>query len=145
VPNSWPILTNTPWLAGFLNVPPDAAVPRVMTASHPGAVGFYGSLAREWVADELGLTLRWWQALALERLLEHDEAGMLVWRNVLASPPRPAGKSVLMMSAALWRLTYGPLLGEATQTVLHSGQDLQVSLMAGEGRRITCDDPPSKT
>ena len=122
-----------PWLADVAVIPEDGSTPRVMSPAHPDAVGSYGADAERWATDELGIELRWWQRLALRRMLEHDDAGELVWRQVIVSTPRRAGKSVLMMVVACWRLTHGGLLGSPRQTVLHTGQDLQV---VGEVMRL---------
>ena len=60
-----------PWLAPLLDVPAEATWPRLMSPPHPDAVGSYGAEAVAWIADVRGVTLRWWQTLAVYRLLEH--------------------------------------------------------------------------
>lgn len=113
------------WLLPLLSVPQDASPPLAMTGQHPDAVGSYGWDAVCWIQDELGLELRWWQQLAIVRQLEHDLAGRLVWRNVVESCPRRAGKSVRIRGLALWRLAHADLIGEI-QTVVHTGSDLPI-------------------
>ena len=123
---SWDQLMSRPWLADLAVIPPDAAAPRAMSPPHPTATGSHGVDAERWIEVELSVRLRWWQRLALRRALEHGDDGELLWRTVLASTPRRAGKSVLMMALAAWRLTHGRELGERRQTIVHTGQDLAV-------------------
>lgn len=123
-PIPWGSLVDRPWLADLARIPADASPPLRMTPPHPDAVGSYGELAEKWCESELGLTLRWWQRLALRRLLEHDRAGALVWRSVLWSTPRRAGKSTAVMVACAWRMTHQELFGEE-QTIVHCAMDRQ--------------------
>jgi hypothetical protein len=113
------------WLDELRDVPGDAAWPRFMTAPHPCAVGSYGAQAAAWLRREAGITLRWWQRLALTRQLEHDAEGGLVWVDVLLTTARQVGKSTLVRGGATWRLHHGELLGE-TQTLVHTGKDLPI-------------------
>lgn len=113
------------WLSPFLDIPADAAWPRFMSSPHPSATGSYGMEATSWLESDHGLVLRWWQALALTRILEHDDAGTLVWLEVLLSTARQVGKSVLLRGLALWRLHQGGRFGEE-QLVMHTGKDLPV-------------------
>ena len=92
------------WLTGFRKIPDNAAAPLAMSGPHPRAVGSYGAECIAWAKAELGLTLRWWQALAITRQLEHDSDGALVWREIVESGPRRIGKSVRLRVTALWRL-----------------------------------------
>jgi hypothetical protein len=119
---SWDAATAAPWLADLAAVPAEASPPRAVSPPHPDAVGSYGADAERWVAADLGMGLRWWQRLALRRILEHDRHGELCWRTVLSSTPRRAGKSRLMLALAGWRLTHAELLGEV-QTVVHTALD----------------------
>lgn len=112
-----------PWLSPIEAMPDDAAAPLAISARHPDAVGTYGAQAEEWMREKLGYVLRWWQRLALYRLLEHDESGRLVWRQVILSAPRRAGKSVLLVGLALWRMAHAELIGEV-QTVMFVSKDL---------------------
>ena len=64
------------------------------------------------------MTLRGWQRHALDRALEHDQDGKLVWSVVVLTVGRQSGKSWLSRSICLWRLHHSELFGEA-QTVLH--------------------------
>ena len=114
-----------PWLAHFADVPDDAAVPLAMSGPHPRAVGSYGAECIAWAKAELGLTLRWWQALAVTRQLEHDEDGVLVWREIVESGPRRIGKSVRLRASALWRLVNADRFLE-TQLAMLVSKDLAV-------------------
>ena len=112
-----------PWLADVMDLPADSAPPLAMSARHPDAVGTYGAEAAEWIERELKVKLRWWQRLCLYRMLEHDESGRLVWRSVILSAPRRAGKSVLLRGLALWRIAHADRIGEE-QMVMFVSKDL---------------------
>lgn len=114
-----------PWLTQFREVPDDAAIPLAMSGPHPRAVGSYGAECIAWAKSELGITLRWWQALAVTRQLEHDADGALVWREVIESGPRRIGKSVRLRVVALWRLANAHRIGEKQLAMLVS-KDLAV-------------------
>lgn len=116
---------SSPWLAGFKDIPEDAAPPLAMSGPHPRAVGSYGAECIEWAKTEMGITLRWWQALAVTRQLEHDESGALVWREIVESGPRRIGKSVRLRITALWRLANASRIGEKQLAMLVS-KDLAV-------------------
>ena len=96
-----------------------------MSGPHPLAVGSYGAECIRWARTELGVTPRWWQALALTRQLEHDADGALVWREVVESGPRRIGKSVRLRVSALWRLANAARFGESQLAMLVS-KDLAV-------------------
>lgn len=113
------------WLAEFAQIPEDAAPPLAMSGPHPRAVGSYGAEAIAWAKSEMGITLRWWQALAITRQLEHDEDGALVWREIVESGPRRIGKSVRLRITALWRLANAHRIGEKQLAMLVS-KDLAV-------------------
>lgn len=119
-------LSAYPWLDGLLAVPGDAAVPLAMTLPHRDAVGSYGAQAVEWIEQTQRITLRWWQRLAITRQLEHDDQGRLVWRVVVESAPRRAGKSVRLRGVALWRLEHGAALFGEPQLVIHTGKDVAI-------------------
>ena len=70
--------------------------------------------------------LRWWQAYALARAFEHDDAGHLVWRTVLVSGPRQVGKSWLERVVCAWRIHAGAVFG-GPQDVLHVAHKLQAA------------------
>jgi hypothetical protein len=97
-----------------------------MTRPHPAAVGSYGEQACAWIESTQRITLRWWQRLAITRQLEHDAAGHLVWRVVVESAPRRAGKSVRLRGVALWRLEHGAALFGEPQLVVHTGKDVAI-------------------
>lgn len=113
------------WLAPFRDVPADSAWPRYMSAPHPAAVGSFGADAVAWLAEQVGIELRYWQALSLVRALEHDDAGELVWLEVDLTTPRQVGKSVDLRSVATWRTHASARFGEP-QLVMHTGKDLAV-------------------
>jgi len=117
---------DVPWLAAFRDVPEDATWPRIMSAPHPDAVGSYGEeIAEQFAARHDGRELRWWQRLAAARILEHDDAGALVWMEYLVTVARQVGKSWLLRELAIWRLRRGTeLWGE--QLVLHTGKDMGI-------------------
>lgn len=115
-----------PWLEDLVDVPDDAAPPLWMSPPHPDAVGSYGADAIRWVEQVERKRLRWWQRLAITRQLEHDATGALVWRTILESAPRRAGKSVRMRGVALWRMEKGPALFGEMQTVVHTGSDVAI-------------------
>ncbi len=113
------------WLAEFAQIPDDAAMPLAMSGPHPRAVGSYGPECIAWLKRELKITLRWWQALAITRQLEHDAAGDLVWREIIESGPRRIGKSTRLRGVALWRTDNAERIGETQLTMLVS-KDLAV-------------------
>lgn len=120
-------LTNAPdWLEPFLHVPEDAAPPLAMSPVHPEAVDSHGPEAVKWIEADLGITLRWWQQLAVVRQLECREDGSLCWADVVESASRRVGKSVRLRSMALWRLAIGPSLFEEPQLAIHTGKDLAI-------------------
>lgn len=110
-------------------VPADATWPRLMTGAHPRAAGSWGSEVSDYALANAGMhlrplkTLRWWQRLVLDRALEHDEAGQLIWQTVLVSAPRQVGKSYLERIVCGWRLHQGDWFG-GPQDVLHVAHKL---------------------
>lgn len=114
------------WLEPFLEVPEDACPPLAMTPVHSEAAGSYGPEAVKWVEAELGITLRWWQQLAVVRQLECRDDGSLCWADVVESASRRVGKSVRLRSMALWRLAVGPSLFSESQLAIHTGKDLAI-------------------
>lgn len=113
------------WLRPFLDVPDDAAPPLAMSLPPDDAVGSYGADAVAWIEASQKIKLRWWQALAITRQLEHREDGSLCARVVVESAPRRAGKSVRVRGIALWRMAHPDLFGEV-QTVIHTGSDVAI-------------------
>jgi len=116
---------SSPWLKEFQQVPENASEPLAMSPPHPQAVGSYGAECIAWAKVELGIELRWWQALAVTRQLEHDASGALVWREIVESGPRRIGKSVRLRVVALWRLANAHRIGEKQLAMLVS-KDLAV-------------------
>ena len=116
-------------LAGCLaDMPPSAAMPRLMSGPHPDAVGSYAQECID-LAESIRLQprrsdgVRWWQRLALLRALEHDADGNLVWPMVVMSGPRQVGKSWLERIVCNWRMQQGERFGEE-QAVLHIAHKL---------------------
>ena len=110
-------------------MPASARWPRLMTGPHPAAVGSYGADAVAWgearrLHPRPSPGTRWWQRLALERALEHDEAGALVWPVVIVSAPRQAGKSWLERIVCGWRIHQAERFGGQEQAVLHVAHKL---------------------
>lgn len=93
-------------------------LPRLETATPERVRGSYGEQAAAWVHDVYGMTLRPWQRYALDRALEHDADGQLVWPTVMVTVGRQSGKSWLSRAVCLWRLHNQELFGEE-QTILH--------------------------
>ncbi len=97
---------------------PDGFVyPRLETGRPAAVRGSYGGQAQEWLRDVFGLELRGWQAYALDRALEHDADGALIWSTVICTVGRQSGKSVLSRALCMWRMHHADLFGEP-QTIL---------------------------
>jgi hypothetical protein len=93
-------------------------LPRLETGRHEAYRGSHGESAAAWIKQAMGLELRGWQKYALERALEHDEDGQLLWPTVMITVGRQSGKSVLSRAICMWRLHHAELFGEQ-QTILH--------------------------
>jgi hypothetical protein len=108
--------------ADLSRMPSDASPPRLFSASHPRAVGSFAPRFIAWANERMApWTLRWWQELVLDRALEHDEQGHLVWRTVVVSTPRQVGKSVLVRETSLARAVLGSdLFAEPQEIILAS-------------------------
>lgn len=116
---------DAPWLRHLAEVPENAAPPLAMSGPHPRAVGSYGAEFTAWMASEYRVKLRWWQELAATRQLEHDEDGVLVWREIVETGPRRIGKSVRLRGVACWRCSIADRIGETQLSMLVS-KDLAV-------------------
>jgi hypothetical protein len=121
-----PVWDACPWLERLRDVPAEAVWPRLMTLPHPRAVGTYGPEVLEVHARTTrGGRLRWWQRLAVYRILEHDADGLLVWPEFVDSTARQCGKSVKLRGLALWRVLKAPdRWGD--QLVLHTARDVSL-------------------
>ena len=98
---------------------PDGWVrPRLETRAPRGVTGTHGGEAAEWLQRVYGMTLRSWQRHALDRALEHDQDGRLVWQVVVLTVGRQSGKSWLSRGICMWRLHHAELFNEQ-QTILH--------------------------
>lgn len=91
--------------------------PRLETARRGDSEGSHGPAAAEWLRDVYGMTLRPWQAYALDRALEYDKDG-LIWASVIITVGRQSGKSWLSRAVCMWRLHNADLFGEQ-QTIIH--------------------------
>jgi hypothetical protein len=118
---------DVPWIDPVRAVPADGWWPRLMTVPHRRAVGSYGAKLIEWAKRERGVKLYWWQQLVAIRLLEHDKAGRLVWRDVYLSVARQSGKSTFVSILADWRSEAAWLFGEP-QLVMHTADTLRHAL-----------------
>ena len=98
--------------------PEGFALPRLETGRPARVVGSYGAEAAEWVKANMQLELFGWQRYALERALEHDADGHLVWPLIVLTVGRQSGKSVLSRAVCMWRLHHAEHFGEP-QTILH--------------------------
>jgi len=121
-----PVWDAAPWLDRLRKVPEGAVWPRLMTYPHPRATGTYGPEALEAHARMTkGGRLRWWQRLAVYRILEHDADGLLVWGEFIESTARQVGKSVSIRALGGQRLLKAPQRwGE--QLILHTGRELGI-------------------
>lgn len=124
-----------PWLKGLLKVPADATWPRFMTVPHPLATGSYGAELVKRAEARSRKPLRWWQRLTSARVLEHDDAGTLLWEEWLLTLARQLGKSWWMRELALWRMDQGDRFGEP-QDVVHTGKDLAVCKEVQRAARV---------
>ena len=107
---------------------PDGFIlPRLETKPPTAVTGTYGGDAAQWLTDVYGMTLFGWQRYALDRTLEHDAEGKLVWSTCLISVGRQSGKSWLSRGLCLWRLHHAELFGEE-QSVLHVANKRAVAL-----------------
>ncbi len=119
-------LEGVPWLSDLMAKPDDSNWPRFMSPVHPDAVGSYGQDVEDWLRETQGVEWRWWLKLATRRQLEFDKHGRLVWRTILDSAPRRAGKSTRQRGVATWRMEHGQELFHEVQTVMHTGSDMGV-------------------
>lgn len=97
--------------------------PRLFTPQHPDAVGTLADEWAEWLLVEHSFELRPWQKLVLDRALEIDANGRLVWRNIIVSTPRQSGKSLLIWAIALCRNQFADRFVEP-QEVVHVANNL---------------------
>ncbi|WP_235739042.1 HNH endonuclease [Nocardioides alcanivorans] len=120
-------LTQYPWIEPYVDVPPEATPPLAMTPPPPDAVGSYGPELIEWARVTMGVKVRWWQGLAIVRILEHRADGSLCWEEVVKSCSRRSGKSVIVRLLAVWRLVFAPRLFGEMQLIVHSASSLRIA------------------
>lgn len=107
-------------------IPDNAAPPHYMSHRHPEAVGTYGERAAEWLEKNRDVKLRWWQRLCLDRALEYNENGELIWSEIIVSTPRQSGKSVWLREAILlWRIFDSEALLGEPQVCVHVAHKLK--------------------
>jgi phage terminase large subunit-like protein len=102
--------------------------PRLETKPHRAVQGSYGGRAAEWLRSVYGMELRGWQRYALERMLEHDAQGDLVWSTVIVTVARQSGKSYLTRAACMWRMHEGRELWGEEQTIIHVANKRETAL-----------------
>lgn len=106
--------------------PAGFVLPRLESPAPARAVGSFGPDCQEWVRKAFGLELRAWQAYAINRALEHDENGELVWPMVVITVGRQSGKSVVSRAVCMWRMHHAELFGEQ-QTILHVANKVETA------------------
>ena len=101
---------------------------------HPKAVSSLGDHAAEWIETRMradrrthGDSLRWWQWLVLQRLLEVKADGSWCWPVAFVSVARQQGKSELLCEMAAWRCAHPDLFGGWPQEVGHSASTVVIS------------------
>jgi len=141
-----PVWDIAPWLDDLRAVPANATWPRLMSPPHSAAVGSHGPKVFRFAASR-GIEFRWWQRLALMRLLEFDNDGHLVWVDALLSTARQVGKSVALRELALWRISPEgrACFGGLEQLVLHTAKDLAICREIQRPARIWARDFGWKT
>lgn len=61
------------------------------------------------IAEELGTKLMPWQQQVVDTALEYDpDTGLLVYRDVICTVPRQAGKTTLLLAVMVWRALHQP-------------------------------------
>lgn len=125
---------DVPWLADLLDVPDDATWPRLMTCPHPRAVGSYGYDVERWIRGRRQRPARWWQALMIRRLFEHDRDGHVVWSLALLTLARQLGKTWLLGNVCGWRHETD-LLDEDERVIVSTAKDVDVSVRMQQWHR----------
>ena len=100
--------------------------PRLETARRGDSEGSHGPAAAVWLRDVYGMTLRPWQAYALDRALEYNADG-LIWASVIITVGRQSGKSWLSRGVCMWRLHHADLFGES-QLIIHVSNKRDTSM-----------------
>jgi hypothetical protein len=126
-----------PWVKAMGEPPADVSLPRVMSGPHPRAFGSYGADLTVYAHERHGIDLRWWQRLALTRLLEHDIDGDLVWDEAFVSTARQVGKSTALRLLALYRMEHPELFG--TDIVMSLATSLKVAAELQRPARMWAD------
>lgn len=109
-------------------------MPRAFPGPHPDAAGSLGDAAVSWIEQRMasdarsrGRSLRWWQWLVLQRLLEVDAGGQWCWPTGFVSVARQQGKSVLLGELAAWRAAHAEELFGGRQEIGHSASTVVLS------------------
>ena len=74
------------------------------------------------VAELLGTPLMPWQRQVVDTALEHDESGRMVYRDVVVTVPRQAGKTTLLLAVMTWRAVQ-----MAGSRIVYTAQDGQAA------------------
>ncbi len=121
-----------------LILPDGVRAPRLESGRHRAATGSYGAEAREWLAKRYSMEVRGWQGYVLDRALEHDADGRLVWPTVIVTVSRQQGKSYLARGLCMWRMFRGQALWGGEQTVLHvaNKRETAMEVMRPAGRWV---------
>lgn len=141
-------ILNSPWIKSWIDKYGTEAWPRLSSAIHPEAVDSLGVQAIEWINERRAndkyvpkkeKALRPWQELVILRSLECDKDQKLVWRKIVISSRRQAGKSVVARELILWRTHQKERFGEE-QLVLHTAQNLAVAREIQRPARAWADE-----
>ena len=84
---------------------PPSCPPR-FTTDRTDRPSFGGQVAL--IAEKLGTPLMPWQRHVVDVALEHDADGRLVYRDVVVTVPRQAGKTTLVTALMVWRALHEP-------------------------------------
>jgi phage terminase large subunit-like protein len=84
------------------------------------------------------MDVRGWQGYVLDRALEHDADGRLVWPTVIVTVSRQQGKSFLARGLCMWRLFEGQRIWGGEQTLLHvaNKRETAMEVMRPAGRWV---------
>jgi hypothetical protein len=101
---------------------------------HAEAVDSLGDHAVEFIERRMSLdpqtrgdSLRWWQWLVLQRVLERKADGSWCWPVAFVSVARQQGKSELLCEIAAWRCAHPEMFGGRAQEVGHSASTVVIS------------------
>lgn len=132
---------STPFTVGIRFKGNADGVPLIFPAPHPEAVESLGDHAAAWIEARMAAdrriraeSLRWWQWLVLQRLLERRADGSWCWPVTFVSVSRQQGKSELLCELASWRCAHPDLFGGRPQDVGHSASTVVLSRLVQSSR-----------